>query len=96
MKELILPFPPRILNPNNRRHWSEKAKAVKIYRQTCFYLAKAAGWVGVEFASQRMHLWIDFYPPDKRNYDDESIRLAHAEGVMRTQIYFFAVGLLEF
>jgi hypothetical protein len=27
---------------------------------------------------------------------DESIRLVHAEGVMRTQIYFFAVGLLKF
>ena len=80
MKELILPFPPRILNPNNRSHWSEKAKAAKGYKQTCFYLAKQAGWFGVEFKSDRVHLWIDFYPPDKRPYDDDNIAAAFKSG----------------
>jgi crossover junction endodeoxyribonuclease RusA len=79
MNELILPFPPRILNPNNRSHWREKAKAAKAYLETCFYLAKQAGWFGVEFTA-RVHLWIDFFPPDKRAYDDDNIAAAFKSG----------------
>ena len=79
MKELILPFPPRTLNPNNRAHWSAKAKTAKSYRAACFYLAKKVGWFGVEFAP-RVHLWIDFYPPDKRPYDDDNIAAAFKSG----------------
>jgi crossover junction endodeoxyribonuclease RusA len=79
MKELILPFPPRVLNPNNRVHWSLRAKDAKAYKSDCFYLAKQAGWFGVEF-TPRVHLWIDFYPPDKRAYDDDNIAAAFKAG----------------
>ena len=79
ISELILPFPPRVLNPNNRSHWREKAKAAKEYKRICFYLAKHAGWFGVEF-TPRVHLWLDFYPPDKRNYDDDNIAASFKNG----------------
>lgn len=72
MKELILPFPPRVLNPNSRVHWSVRANAAKAYKRDCWMLAKAAGWFGVKFASERVHLWIDFYPPDRRHRDDDN------------------------
>lgn len=39
---LTLPFPPRQLSPNARpKHWSEKARAVRQYREDC-------GWTAVE------------------------------------------------
>ena len=81
MNELILPFPPRILNPSNRSDWREKAKAAKSYRQTCFYLAKQAAWFGIEFKTERVHLRIDFYPPDKRAYDDDNIAASAKSGI---------------
>ena len=79
MKELILLFPPRVLNPNNRAHWREKARSAKAYKRECFYAAKQAGWFGVEF-TPRVHLWIDFYPPDRRAYDDDNIAAAFKNG----------------
>ena len=77
--ELILPFPPRILNPNKKAHWTVKNEAAQAYKRACFYLAKQAGWFGVEF-TPRVHLWIDFYPPDKRAYDDDNIAAAFKSG----------------
>ncbi len=80
MNELNLPFPPRVLNPNRRVHWAVRAKAAKEYRQECFYLAKAAGWFGVDLKTERVHIWIDFYPPDRRPYDDDNIASAFKSG----------------
>ena len=77
--ELILLFPPRILNPNNRAHWSTKAKAAKSYKRECWAVAKHSGWFGREF-TPKVHLWIDFYPPDKRPYDDDNIAAAFKAG----------------
>lgn len=68
---LTLPWPPRDLSPNERRHWAQKAKAAKKYRADCYRLTKASGikisWWG------EIHLWITFYPPDRRNRDDDNI-----------------------
>lgn len=38
-----LPFPPKILWPNGRGHWAEKARAVKSSRQSAWAAALAAG-----------------------------------------------------
>lgn len=77
--ELILPFPPRVLNPNKRVHWSEKNKAAQSYKCDCWAIAKHAGWFGREL-TQRVHLWIDFFPPDKRAYDDDNIAASFKAG----------------
>lgn len=67
----ILPWPPKELSPNARLHWAKKAKAVKAYRQECMVLARNAGlsvtWPGP------VHLWVTFYRPDRRRYDDDGI-----------------------
>jgi predicted O-linked N-acetylglucosamine transferase (SPINDLY family) len=40
---LILPWPPRILSPNNRSHWAKKSPVRAKYRADCTYAALAAG-----------------------------------------------------
>lgn len=68
--EVALPWPPSILSPNARAHWAAKNRAVKLYREECAWLTKAAGlrvgWEGT------VHAWITFYPPDRRQRDDDN------------------------
>ncbi len=72
MKPLILPWPDRILHPNSRPHWAQLAKAKKSARGAAFLATKAA-WAGASFPDGRLHLWIDFYAPDKRRRDDDGL-----------------------
>lgn len=72
MTELVLPWPPRVLSPNARVHWSVKSKAAKLYRSQCYWICKQSGLVAPE-TDGRLHLWIDFYPPDRRRRDDDNI-----------------------
>jgi crossover junction endodeoxyribonuclease RusA len=75
---LILPWPSRDLSPNARVHWARKGKAAKKYRADCHLLTKAAGititWDGPA------HLWITFYPPDKRARDDDNLIASFKSG----------------
>jgi hypothetical protein len=72
MDALTLPWPNRTLHPNARVHWAALAKARKVARQDAHALALAAGWrSGVVPSDGRLHLWIDFYPPDRRRRDDD-------------------------
>ncbi len=68
--EVNLPWPPKILSPNARAHWAVKNRAVKLYRDNCAWLTKAAGvrvdWDGF------VHVWITFCPPDRRHRDDDN------------------------
>ncbi len=73
MKELVLPWPPRELHPNARVHWAKRAKFTKIERTLARHAAQQAGWNAAELAEGRLHLWIDFYPPDKRKRDDDGL-----------------------
>lgn len=73
MRELILPWPPRELHPNARVHWSKRAKQTKIERKAAAYLAMMAGWASERLPEGRLHLWIDFYPPDRRKRDDDGL-----------------------
>lgn len=70
---VTLPWPARALHPNSRGHWSARAKAAKRAREEGFFAAKAAGWHRIEWPEGRLHLWIDFYPPDKRRRDDDGL-----------------------
>lgn len=73
MSPLTLPWPDRVLHPNSRPHFMALAKAKKTAREAAFYAARAA-WPGLKFdVVGRLHLWIDFYAPDKRRRDDDGL-----------------------
>lgn len=66
-----LPWPPKELNPNHKTHWAKKARIAKKYRSDCYLITKQAGininWEGF------IHLWMEFYPPDRRHRDDDNM-----------------------
>jgi crossover junction endodeoxyribonuclease RusA len=73
MKEITLPWPPSALSPNARVHWSKKSKMAKEYRRACFDLTIEAVSSGFSIPkSDKLSLWIDFYPPDRRKRDDDN------------------------
>lgn len=73
MKELTLPWPDRKLHPNARTHWAAKAKATKAARYQAWLYAMAINWQAITLPEGRLHLWMDFYPPDKRRRDDDGL-----------------------
>lgn len=87
--EIVLPWPPKALNPNARGHWSKKAKAAEMYRYTCRVMAREVINKGrwdlkplrdlVEAGGQ-IHVFLDFYPPNRRARDDDNIIAAFKAG----------------
>ena len=77
--EVTLPWPPKQLNPNFRGHWAAKSKQAKAYRMACFALCIEAKLTKPE-TEGRLHLWIDFYPPDRRHRDDDNMIAAFKSG----------------
>jgi crossover junction endodeoxyribonuclease RusA len=78
MTELVFAWPPSILSPNNRSHWSIKAKAAKAYRADCWAITKEAKVILPD--SEKLALWVDFYPPDKRRRDDDNMIASFKSG----------------
>src|SRR5207253_8413811 len=66
---LMLPWPPKDLNPNARVHWSKKSRAAKSYRAACHLLCRQAG---IKSPEGRALLSLEFIPPDKRRRDDDN------------------------
>ncbi|MBO0358610.1 RusA family crossover junction endodeoxyribonuclease [Hymenobacter sp. BT186] len=62
---LVLPYPPSILNPNNRSHWAKKNPVKVRYREHCRALALS---MAPTFPPGKIPLSIVFYPP--RNTGD--------------------------
>jgi len=60
------PWPDKRLSPNARLHWAQKAKAVKAYKETCYWLMRTAGRPKL---GDKIPVTITFYPPTKRRYD---------------------------
>lgn len=75
---VTLPWPPSVLLPNKRVHWAVRARAAKQYRKACWALAKEAGIVAPD--SERIHLFVDFVPPDRRRRDDDNMVAAFKAG----------------
>lgn len=73
MRELVLPWPDRLLHPNARVNWRVKSPITKAARTTAHLLALEAGWHRVELPAGKLHVWIDFYPPDHRRRDDDGL-----------------------
>jgi hypothetical protein len=70
---IIFPWPARVLHPNARTHWAAKAKAAKAARLEGWAMAHQAGWDRERWPEGRLHLWLDFYPPDHRRRDDDGL-----------------------
>ncbi|MFM8899172.1 MAG: endonuclease [Burkholderiales bacterium] len=83
MIELTLPWPPRELSPNARVHWSKRGKLAKAYREACRLLTQQllaqGGWQDLPTDGE-LHLWVDFYPPDRRHRDDDNVMAAFKAG----------------
>lgn len=71
--EVVLSWPARVLHPNARPHWAVKAKAAKKARNQGKLAALECGWNRMQLPDGRLHLWIDFYPPDHRRRDDDGL-----------------------
>lgn len=69
--EILLPWPPRDLSPNARVHWSVRSRAARLYRKACWALILASG-IKVDWTGPA-HLWLNFYPPSRRHYDDDNL-----------------------
>lgn len=78
-EKITLPWPPKVLSPNARVHWSVKSKAAKSYRAACYLLCKQAKLVAPAHEG-RLHLWLDFYPPDRRHRDDDNMVASFKNG----------------
>lgn len=77
--EVTLPWPPKECNPNARVHWSKRAKAAKAYRHACWTLALAAG-LRIPEGDGAIHVFLDFYPPNRRPRDDDNLTAAFKSG----------------
>jgi crossover junction endodeoxyribonuclease RusA len=75
---ITLPWPPAELNPNRKTHWRRAAPIKAKYRDACYILTKQSGakidWDG------DVHVFMDFYPPDRRARDDDNIIAAFKSG----------------
>jgi len=78
VNEITLPWPSKELSPNARCHWSVRHHHAKAYRDKCRDIAATSGlvidWEGV------IHLWITFFPPDRRGRDDDNMLAALKSG----------------
>ena len=65
---LILPWPPRQLNPNVRHaHWSILARAKRQYRTACALTARSQGAMHLD--ATELAVSLQFVPPDRRARD---------------------------
>src|SRR5690606_14109305 len=72
-----LPWPDRQLHPNARVHYMARARAAKAARSAAMCRALTAGWHRVKLPeSGRLHLWLTFYPPDRRRRGDDGPLIA--------------------
>jgi len=79
---IILPWPDKRLSPNARVHWAQKAKAAKLAREIAHWEALNAfgimrtqdpDKIAALKAAERIGLFLDFYPKDRRRRDDDNL-----------------------
>jgi crossover junction endodeoxyribonuclease RusA len=79
--QVILPWPPKELNPNARNHWAKTAKFKKSYRQICWALALEAKIRVSTTGEDPILLGITFFPPDRRGRDTDNMFAAMKAGL---------------
>lgn len=67
MLTIILPWPPKELNPNSRVHWLKLAHHKKSYREVCAWNAMDQG--ARQIKADSLHLTLEFVPPSRRPFD---------------------------
>ena len=72
MLTIDLPWPPTVLNPNNRSHWAKKAKARAKHRADCYHLTKSASR-NVLFIDGNIPIKLQFFKPTKRSTDADNL-----------------------
>ena len=77
---IVLPYPPKELNPNFKIHRARKAKFVKSYRNDCFYITKLAMACKPNPFMGNITLKIVFHPADHRKRDDDNMISAFKAG----------------
>ena len=77
-----LPYPPKVLSPNSRVHWAQKARVAKMYRAECRLLTRQAfGAKGSpRFDEGEIAISITFTPPDRRARDDDNLIASFKSG----------------
>lgn len=80
MTKILLPWPDKKLSPNARLHWATVAKAKKIYRELCFWQARAQG-VTETYLETPIAVHLTFYPPDKRGRDWDNMLASVKSGL---------------
>jgi crossover junction endodeoxyribonuclease RusA len=68
---ITLPWPNKLLSPNSRVHYIVKSKAAKAAKKVG-HLCTLESKVRIDWDGE-IHLWITFYPPDKRSRDDDNL-----------------------
>lgn len=75
---VTLPWPPKELSPNSRCHWRAAHAKAKVYKQACFVLTLSER-IKIDWSGP-IHVWITFYPPDRRYRDDDNMIAAFKHG----------------
>lgn len=65
--QFTLPWPPKELSPNGRRHWSALASAKKRYRAACALTALSQGAMPMQ--AEKLVLRVVFVPPNRQRRD---------------------------
>jgi hypothetical protein len=75
---VIVEYPPAILSPNSRAHWSKRGPVARAYRKGCWALTLAAKIRAP--AEGVIRLRLDFFPPDRVPRDDDNAIAAFKAG----------------
>ena len=81
MLTIALPWPPKELSPNARKHWRGLAKAKKAYRDACRVETLLQCRPGYLRLPERIHLTMDFVPPDRRKRDRDNLVASMKSGL---------------
>lgn len=79
-----LPWPHKVLWPNGRGHWGEKARQTKKHRNWAYVSALGAGLGGAGKTASRIDWSVTFYPKTRHPVDNDNCRAslkAYADGI---------------
>lgn len=76
---IVLPWPPKELNPNSRVHHHVLAKYKKQYKEVCWALTKESKVLPPD--TPKIHLNILFVPPNRQRRDLDNCLAAMKAGI---------------
>lgn len=72
-----LPFPPSVLSPNARPHWTKKARAFKVYKTQCCMLLSQHR----DELRGRDTFELRFHPPSAHRFDIDNLIARFKAGI---------------